>query len=197
MNTGRRDRWEHYYSSLDSADLPEPTTVLADHTHLLPAKGIALDLACGRGGNALLLAAHGLETHAWDYSATAIEQLNTLATKHKLQLECAVRNVVKLPPEQARFDVIVVSRFLERRLAPALVQALRPGGLLYYQTFTRDKMISAGPNNPDFLLRPNELLQLFVGLQVCFYREDARFGDPERGSRNEAEFIGASMTPAS
>lgn len=191
MISDHHERWEQYYRSLDNESVPEPATVLAQHVHLLPERGSALDLACGRGGNALLLAAHGLDTHAWDYSHAAIEQLRTCAVANNLRINCAVRDVVEQPPEPAQFNVIVVSRFLERSLAPALVQALQSGGLLFYQTFTRDKIDTAGPGNPDFLLKPNELLQLFADLRVCFYREDDRFGDLEHGLRNEAQFIGA------
>lgn len=193
MNHARHVRWEAYYRSLQTAAVPEPAAVLAEHSHLLPECGIALDLACGRGGNALLLAAHGLETRAWDYSAAAIEQLQVCAAANGLRIECSVRDVLLQPPEPEQFDVIVVSRFLERRLAPALMQALRPGGLLCYQTFTRDKITDAGPSNPDFLLQPNELLRLFAGLQTCFYREDAPFGDLTQGLRNEAQYIGARL----
>jgi len=68
--------------------------------------------------------------------------------------------------------------------------ALTTGGLLFYQTFTRDKLDRQGPGNPDFLLASNELLRLFAPLTLIFYQEYARIGDLQRGDRNEARFIG-------
>lgn len=190
MNQARRERWEQYYQSLEADSLPKPAAVLTENSHLLPEHGTALDLACGRGGNALYLAAHGLETSAWDYADAAIDRLRNTAADCHLQIECIVRDVCRQPPEPDTFNVIVVSHFLDRSLAPHIMQALRPGGLLFYQTFIRDKLGTSGPTNPDFLLAPNELLQLFAGMHLCFYREDGRVGNLDQGLRDEARFIG-------
>ena len=81
-----------------------------------------------------------------------------------------MRDVVACPPAPDSFDAIVVARFLERALCPAIAAALRPGGVLFYQTFT------AGLANPDYLLGPNELLALFPTLAVCSYREPSPVG---------------------
>ena len=88
------------------------------------------------------------------------------------------------------FDVIVVSRFLDRRLSNAIIDALKPNGLLFYQTFTKEKTIPTSPNNPDYLLNRNELLTLFSPLQVILYRENGLVGSHLKGLRNQAQFIG-------
>lgn len=194
MNQARRERWEQYYQSLEADSLPKPAAVLAEHVHLLPGHGTALDMACGRGGNALYLAAHGLETSAWDYADAAIDRLRHTAADCHLPIECAVRDVCQQPPEADTFDVIVISHFLDRNLTPQIMRALKPGGLLFYQTFVRDKPGTSGPSNPDFLLKPNELLRLFADMQVCFYREDGRVGSLDQGLRDEAQFIGQKKT---
>ena len=79
------------------------------------------------------------------------------------------------------FDVIVVSRFLDRTLSDAIIGALKPDGLLFYQTFTREKTSPKPPNNPDYLLTENELLALFSPLRVIFYRENALIGESATG----------------
>ena len=61
---------------------------------------------------------------------------------------------------------------------------------MFYQTFVREKLNPAGPGNPDYLLAENELLELFAGLRVVFYREDGRVGDLTCGRRDEAYFVG-------
>ncbi len=180
------DKWNTRYREAGAADAAQ---VLRENHHLLPASGAALDLACGLGGNALLLARAGLRTRAWDISPVAIERLNAEASAAGLPLRAEVRDVLVAPPTALSFDVIVVSRFLERDLCPTLMAALRPGGLLFYQTFTRDKATPGGPANPDFLLAENELLRLFGGLRLRVYREEGSIGNVQHGFRNEALLV--------
>jgi len=163
--------------------------VLRESRHLLPIKGDALDMACGLGGNALLLAEAGLSTQAWDISPVAIETLQSRAMNVRGSLQAIVRDVSINPPSPASFDVIVVSYFLERTLAQSLCAALRPGGILFYQTFVRDKVSQQGPSNPEFLLAENELLTLFATLRLRVYREEGRLGNVQQGLRNEALLV--------
>jgi len=99
------------------------------------------------------------------------------------------RDVVRNPPEPGRFDVIVVSRFLDRSLAPQLAVALRPGGLLFYQTFTRTRVDDSGPVSPDYRLADGELLRVFAGLRLRVYREEGVIGDITCGLRNQAMLV--------
>ncbi len=183
-------KWDRLHAADGGNDAPRPARVLTDNLHLLPATGAALDLACGRGGNALQLAAAGLDTFAWDISAVALGQVARRAATAGARIHSECRDVVACPPAPSSFDVIVVSHFLDRSLAPHLVAALRPGGLLYYQTFTRAAVDASGPGNPLYRLAPNELLQLFSGLRVLVYREEGLAGDTGRGWRNEAMLVG-------
>lgn len=163
--------------------------VLAQNTHLLPAKGDALDLACGRGANALHLATAGLRVSAWDLSPVAIDRVILTAERQGVEITAEVRDVVLQPPAPDSFDVILVSYFLERTLAPFLIESLRPGGLLFYQTFTREAVSDCGPRNPAYRLAENELLQLFQSLRVRCYREEGRLGDIDRDCRDIAMLV--------
>lgn len=178
--------WNQRYAGSDAAEV-SPARVLREFAHLLPRHGRALDLACGLGANALLLARRGLQVEAWDSSEVAIERLREAAGRDALELRAQVRDVVERPPQAGAFDVVFVSRFLERDLAPALQAALRPGGLLYYQTFVREAVhAERGPRRPEYRLAANELLGLFPGLRLIVYREEGRLGDPDTGFRDEA-----------
>lgn len=183
----RMDKWNNRYQSI--IPLPPPCQVLANYTHLLPATGTALDLACGLGANALLLAQHGLETFAWDYAQAAITRLQTEAQSQQLHIQTEIRDVVTRPPQPATFDVIVICHFLARQLAPALITALKPKGLLFYQTFARTTVTACGPCNPEFRLAEGELLQLFQALQPIIYHEEKDIGDTTQGLRNEVLLI--------
>jgi hypothetical protein len=85
--------------------------------------------------------------------------------------------------------VIAVSRFLDRGITGAIAAALRPGGLLFYQTFTKARVDASGPKGDRYRLDDNELLRLFSGLRVRVYREESLLGDWGRGLRNQALLI--------
>lgn len=184
-----RQRWNKQHQQTTTREI-NPARVLAENQHLLPTSGRALDLACGRGGNAHLLAKHGLETSAWDISEVAVAQVHRMSQQDDLPLQAEVRDVSLHPPTPNSFDVIVVSRFLDRDLAPFLIAALTPNGLLFYQTFTRDALDVVGPKNPAYLLETQELLSLFRPLRILCYREEGQVGDMSRGLRNEAMLVG-------
>lgn len=137
----------------------------------------ALDLACGRAGNGQWLAQRGFQVTAWDISETVIDELKT--RQPALLHEVAVRDVSEQPPDADSFDVIVVCRFLDRTLCPAIQAALKPGGTLFYQTFTH------GLSNADFLLDRNELLDLFSDLDVLEYHEP----EPDKHGKAEARLV--------
>lgn len=188
MNSDLEQKWNLRYADGDPA-AAYPCAVLDQFAQLLPAHGTALDLACGLGGNACFLASRGLLTKAWDLSPVAIGKLGEHAEAHGLPIRAEVRDVERQPPDPETFDVIVVAYFLERSLAPALAAALRPGGLLFYQTWTREAVDARGPGNPDFRLAPNELLRLFADLRLIAYREEGLYGNPAEGLRNEAWLV--------
>ncbi len=173
-----RQKWNTRYRALAGQSV-EPCQVLASHTGLLPQTGTALDLACGRGGNAMLLAQQGLSTSAWDISGVAINELQKRAQTAGLSIDCCISDVSAKPPAPALFDVIVVSYFLDRGLLNNLEHALRPGGLLYYQTFIGEQRDGRGPRNPEFRLKYNELLNHFSGLKLVYYDESGQNIDEE------------------
>jgi SAM-dependent methyltransferase len=180
-----RQKWDRRYQQSEAP--PCALEVLIDNSHLLPVEGNALDLACGLGGSGLLLAERGLNTWAWDLSPVAIDALKMRAGN--LPLVAEVRDVIEQPPSPGGYDVICVGHFLDREICPEISAALRPGGLLFYQTITCERVDQTGPGTANYRLGPNELLELFPGLLVRFYREEGRLGDPARGFRNRAQLV--------
>lgn len=182
-------KWDAIYSQSACND-DSVTQVLSEHPFLLPSTGTALDLACGLGSNAIFLAKHGLAVTALDISSVAINKLAHYSSEHKLTINACQQQITPDSLKADSFDVIVVSRFLDRTLMNAIIGALKPNGLLFYQTFTREKVIHTPPHNPEYRLANNELLALFAPLTVVFYQENALIGQHQRGLRNEAQFIG-------
>ncbi|VVE47252.1 SAM-dependent methyltransferase [Pandoraea iniqua] len=181
-------KWDRVYAQKQVDDSPYPT-ILDEAQHLLPTYGRALDLACGMGGASVFLARHGLHVSAWDLSAVAIEKLNRFAQHEGLPIRAEVVDIAHAAIPPKTFDVIVVSRFLKRSLCASLARALRPGGLLVYQTFSVEATSGASHMNPAYMLMRGELLNLFHDLQPIVYREEALVGDLSRGVRNEAQLI--------
>lgn len=158
-------------------EAPSPWLVM--NRDLLPGAGQALDVACGRGRHALWLAsAAGLGVRAVDRDAAAIEELQAAADRLGLPLTAEVLDlegaVVDLGT--AAYDVVVVVRYLHRPLFPVLERALKPGGLLIYETFTVDRAARGRPRNPAFLLKRGELPTLVGALGVERYREGEAAG---------------------
>jgi len=122
---------------------------------LIPAGGRVLDLACGSGRHARLLASMGYQVEAVDRDALA---LATLVGLHSITTRIADLEKAPWPFDAACFDGVIVTNYLFRPRFAALIGALRPGGVLIYETFMVGNETLGKPSNPDFLLQPGELL---------------------------------------
>jgi len=153
--------------------MSSPVSWLVQHADLLPREGDALDVACGRGRHAVWLAGHGLTTLGVDRDPDVVRDVNNVARERQLPLRAEVRDLESggNPFRGTTYDVIVVVHYLHRPLFPALIEALAPGGLLVYETFTREQAVRGKPTNPDFLLESGELLDLVRPLEVLISRE--------------------------
>lgn len=140
------------------------------------ALGPTLDLACGSGRHALAAADRGLRVVAVDRERERLATLaaSDLARAHRIEILEADLETSTPPPnlEAAHFGAVLVFRYLHRPLMPWIESRLAPGGLLLYETFTvAQKRLGWGPKNDDFLLRANELPDLFPNLEIEHYEE--------------------------
>jgi SAM-dependent methyltransferase len=141
---------------------------------LIPAGASVLDVACGSGRHLRWFAQRGCRVTGVDRDAAAIESLQGVG-------ELLVADIENGPwPWPGRqFDAVVVTNYLWRPLLATLVGSVAPGGVLIYETFALGNEMVGKPSNPDFLLRPGELLQAAQGLRVLGY-EDGFLATPER-----------------
>lgn len=163
-----------------ASPLRGPAAWLIDNADLLPRGGKVLDVACGRGRHALLLASAGFDVHAIDRDPEAIAFLEATAERLHLSLSCEVVDLETdpLPVLPGPCDAVLVFNYLHRPLLPALRGALAPGGRLFYETFTVQQAERGHPKNPDFLLEAGELSRSMAPLTVLRSREgefDGRF----------------------
>lgn len=146
-----------------------PSTWVCRFARLIAPGGAVLDLACGRGRHARYLAALGYRVEAVDRDS---EALATLAGMAGIAVCRADLEGSPWPYPRGRFDGIVVTNYLHRPLMAALLDALRPGGVLIYETFALGNQKLGRPSNPEYLLRPGELLQWVEGrLQVLAFEQ--------------------------
>jgi SAM-dependent methyltransferase len=135
----------------------EPSSWIARFAPLIPEGADVLDLACGGGRHARLLAGMGFNVEAVDRDA---EALATLAGVPNVTTRCADLEDGPWPYHARGFHGIVVSRYLWRPLFPLLFGSLQEGGVLIYETFMEGQQFYGKPSNPAHLLRPGELLEL-------------------------------------
>ncbi|PCJ15931.1 MAG: hypothetical protein COB04_12340 [Gammaproteobacteria bacterium] len=160
----RQQKWDQRYQNKDLR--PRACSLLEQFQHYLPATGLALDLACGLGGNAILLAKKGLTVSAWDFSQQAINRLDANIAQDTLPIETKVVELFQQPPLENSFDVIVVSYFLAGPIFNQVKQALKPNGILFYQSHNLDSSSHGGPKNPQFLLKDQQLFEQFKEFSV-------------------------------
>lgn len=161
MSRADCDRWNRKYAPGNPNPDFEPDPLLARHTALLGGGGMALDVACGVGHNALFLAQLGFEVIALDGSLTALRYCQTVVAQRRARVHPVVADLDRFVLRPDAFDLVVVFRFLSRRLIPDLKQTLRPGGLMFYQTFNANRRRHAPAMNRDYLLERGELAELF------------------------------------
>ena len=184
--------WDERYSRGDYASL-EPSPLLGRALELCGAgAGRALDVACGAGRHALVLAERGFDVTAVDASRAGVGLLRERARERGLRIDARVadleRGEFRVEPEA--YDLVCDFYYLQRDLFAALRDGVRPGGLFVAAIHLADGDPHARPMNPDFLLRPGELRAHFDGWEILHDRETAgRDTDAGQHTRRSAELI--------
>ena len=180
MSDADRERWNARYAAGEYVARIHPSPLLTAWADRLP-RGRALDVACGRGRNAIHLAAHGYAVDAMDISGVALAGARERAEAAGVAVNWIETDLDRPDIARDAYDVIVVARFLYRPLIPRLVDALRPGGHVVYDHHYITPGVVDGPKSRRFRARPNELLERFRALRVLSY-EEGIVTDPD-GSR--------------
>ncbi len=142
-----------------------PDPWIARFAGLIPDGGAVLDLAAGSGRHAIFLSGLG-------YSVTAVDRdVSRLIASDPARIEAIEADLEAggWPFPDRRFAGIVVANYLHRALFPHLLDVLAPGGVLIYRTFQAGNEKYGRPRNPNFLLRPRELIAAFRGLEIRAY----------------------------
>lgn len=162
--------WEENYRSRPADSGPEVAALLQTHAGLING-GRALDIAMGVGQNTVFLASRGCDATGVDRSPEAVMQARSLASKHGVAITAVEADMLAYTMPESSFDIISNFYFLERSLVPGIKHSLKKNGLIFFETYTLDQPRFGHPRNPDFLLKPNELLGWFLDFFIIFYHE--------------------------
>jgi len=167
-----RKRWDERFRGKKFAFGKKANPFLRGHIAFLP-KGKTLDLAAGEGKNAVFLAQHGFDVDAVDFSEMGLRKARRLAKEIGVRIHTLLADLDKYQIQKEQYDLITNLYFLNRSLVPKIKRGLKKGGMVIFETYLLEqrKLLTGGPKDPRYFLRPNELLQLFKEFRVLFYRE--------------------------
>lgn len=184
MAENDRQHWEERYRTGDFGFREPDRFFIEAHenylTPLLSSGSAGLDLAGGAGHHALWLANQGWRMTLVDWSATALDiarkRASDLSAGEQIEIvhDTAFNAVTEFYDHGRRFSFVLVSFFLDRAVLSLLPRVLLPGGLLLYRTYTVENARLGnprGPRNPEFLLRSQELLEVYRGMKILHYNE--------------------------
>jgi len=156
--------------------------------HALPfltPRSHILDLACGSGRNGCYLASLGHEITFLDKNHEALNMIKQqISDAHYIETDLETTPPYQL--NKTAYDAIVVVRYLHRELMPTIINAIKPGGLIIYETFTHQQASIGRPKNPNFLLNEGELTATFTDFEPLYYYE----GFDEQQQAFVGQFIG-------
>jgi len=165
-------RWDEQHVSSHNAEQPSAFLREVVESDAWPALGgKALDIACGKGRNAIYLAQRGFAVTALDISAVALEEGRRRAQQLGLVIDWQQCDLEASSLDQGNLDLVINFNYLQRSLFGPLRKAVKPGGNVIFETYLIDQAAVGHPKNPDYLLRHNELLDSFRDFRVLFYRE--------------------------
>ncbi len=167
-----KERWNLKYEGTTYIYGKEPTAFLNEKLSLLK-KGKALVLAMGEGRNAVYLAENGFDVTGVDISAVGIEKCERLAEERGVVVNSVVADLTDYDMGSEQYDLITNFYFFDESILPGVIDSLKPGGIFIFETYSRDhpKHSKFGPKNPDYLVKPNELLEIFKSLRILYYED--------------------------
>ena len=169
MSKQDRTKWDQRYAE-DSYQKNNPVTLLQDWLPKFPA-GKALDVACGIGRNAILLAGAGFQVDAIDISPEGLKQAKQTAKSQGLNINWVEHDFDQPYPFDTDYDLIVVMWYVNLPLITRLCDCLVPGGYLLCQEHLVTNQAVIGPRNSGFRVLPGQLREAVSGLNVLLYEE--------------------------
>lgn len=172
MATEDQERWDERHAGGHGVEPPSAFLHQIFHEHSWRIQpGRALDIATGKGRNALFLAERGFSVEAIDISEVALQEARREAEGKGLTITFRQADLDDVELPEAAYDMILNFNFLQRSLIPKMKKALKLGGHIVFETYLIDQRVLGHPRNPAYLLGHNELLELFRDFRILYYSE--------------------------
>jgi SAM-dependent methyltransferase len=147
---------------------------IATWAGLVPSGAAVLDVAAGNGRHTRFFADRGHPVTAVDRDVSGLVVTDTVEL-----IAADLEDGSPWPLAGRTFGAVVVTNYLHRPSFPHLFTALKPGGVLLYETFMVGNERFGPPSNPDFLLKDGELLELVRGRFSVIAYEARMISEPK------------------
>ena len=170
MSTADRDKWNGRYREGAYAERGHPSALLEEWIDDVP-EGLALDVACGAGRNALYLAERGFAVDAVDISGEALARARESADKRGVRVHWIEHDLDQPLSLDAEYQLILVIRYVDLALIRHLADSLAPGGFLICEEHMVSDADVIGPTSPAYRVSPGALVEAAEGLRICHCSE--------------------------
>ncbi len=167
-----RARWDEKHAAEHATQKPSRflKEIFEADSWPLP-KGRALDIATGKGRNAIFLAERGFQVVGIDISPVALETARRISREKSLAIDWQEADLERFDLPQGDYDLVLNLNYLQRSLVPQIKKTLKPGGWVIFETYLTDQSKIGHVTSPAYLLLHNELLDFFRDFRVLYYRE--------------------------
>jgi len=180
---------DRYMNDVKWRNIRTPRNLVTSHLDLLPRHGLVLDVACGTAATGMHLAGRGWRVVALDVSNAALRIAQAEVRREALPVSFTLMDLADPWLPSNHFDVILNFYYLSRPLMKTYRTSIKPGGLLFFETFLREENFSSDlDGNPEHYLYPLELKEAFKDWQIIHYAETQRNDRPGR-VRNIAQLV--------
>lgn len=178
----------------------EPNAFLTEFQKKIKISGDALAIAEGEGRNAVYLAEQGMNVTAWDYAESGLTKTNKLADERGVVVSTELVDLIEANWSKAKWDEIVCifGHFpaeLRQKTLQGVNEAVKPGGYFLTEVYSHYQIPykSGGPQELDFLYKPEEFLKVFAEWRIIhfFMGEVVRHeGELHNGVSHVIQFVG-------
>lgn len=192
--------WNNRFQAENYVYGTEPNVFLAEFLKKIDLSGEVLSIAEGEGRNAVYLAEQGMKVTAWDYAESGLEKTKKLAGQRGVEVATELVDLNEAKWKKNKWDAIVcvLGHFppeLRRKTLLGVKEAVKPGGYYLTEVYSQYQLPykSGGPQELDFLYKPEELLQTFADWRIVhfFMGEVVRHeGELHKGLSHVIQFIG-------
>lgn len=174
--TNTKDEWDQRFLSKNYIFGKKPAEFLKENIKFLSQRSTVLDMGMGEGRNAVFLASKGHHVVGVDISSVAVQKANSLAREFSTEIKGVVASLDSYQINDGSFDVILCFYYVDRKLISKMKKWLKPGGIIFYEAHTMEKLSEGKLLNKNYLVKKGEIKEFFSDMAIL------KFEEPNDGS---------------